>query len=420
MARCVRIAVGVAVLAVSSAHVGPGFAQSLPRFAARIANGLETFDFSSTVALLQFPDGSPAFGFPVCTGVLIGCSTVLTAAHCVCTDTGARCQTDGPALGNPMNLAVAMQNGPTVGVRGIHVPVDYARGQRADVAILKLSEPVNGIRPTPINAATAVTFGTPGTIAGYGVSDETLNDNGIKRRGAVVTAACPTGVPDQAHVCWTYPGTDAAGPPGTESNICPGDSGAPLFIDFGDGPRVAGVTSGGLGACHTADRAFDTDIFVNRAFIQTVAGADLNNAGCGPLPQAGERGAAVMPFSGAVDDPADSNQTGDSGAASGRHSFSVPAGTQVLRVVLNAEEGPLTGRNDFDLFVKFGAAPSATDFDCTPNFVGGNFEGCEFSAPRPGEWHALVVRSQGPGGRYQLSATLFGTDTIHIDDFERR
>ncbi|NIQ98302.1 MAG: trypsin-like serine protease, partial [Desulfuromonadales bacterium] len=66
------------------------------------------------------------------------------------------------------------------------------------------------------------------------------------------------------HLCWRFPGTAAAGAPGTDSSTCPGDSGGPLFMNFGSGLRVAGVTSGGRQVCHDADIPFDTDVFVNK------------------------------------------------------------------------------------------------------------------------------------------------------------
>ncbi|NIQ98304.1 MAG: trypsin-like serine protease, partial [Desulfuromonadales bacterium] len=54
--------------------------QATAKAQARIANGIESFDYPSVVTLIR-----PALkNFSNCSGTLIGCSTVLTAAHCVC------------------------------------------------------------------------------------------------------------------------------------------------------------------------------------------------------------------------------------------------------------------------------------------------------------------------------------------------
>jgi hypothetical protein len=79
------------------------------------------------------------------------------------------------------------------------------------------------------------------------------------------------------------------GLPGEDSNTCNGDSGGPLFVDFGAGEVVAGVTSGGNNAdCLASDDSFDTNVFVNAAFVQSIAGADLLNTTCGSISQVGQ------------------------------------------------------------------------------------------------------------------------------------
>ncbi|NIQ98303.1 MAG: hypothetical protein GWN87_32310, partial [Desulfuromonadales bacterium] len=79
---------------------------------------------------------------------------------------GSTCQPGGAGLASAASVKVAMQNGQTKNVSSIHVPPDYDFGVQADLAILKLSDPVRDIRPTPINDTVSVGFGTPGIIAG--------------------------------------------------------------------------------------------------------------------------------------------------------------------------------------------------------------------------------------------------------------
>lgn len=71
--------------------------------------------------------------------------------------------------------------------------------------------------------------------------------------------------------------------------------------------------------------------------------------------------------------------------ANGRkyYSLTVPAGVSSLTF----ETGGGTG--DVDLYVKFGASPTATSFNCRP-YVGGNYEVCTFSSPAPGTWYVML------------------------------
>jgi hypothetical protein len=86
----------------------------------------------------------------------------------------------------------------------------------------------------------------------------------------------------------------------------------------------------------------------------------------------------------------------------GRRSFSVAAGTDVLRVALNADDD---GVANFDLYVKEGSPPTTADFDCART-GSTQFHSCEFSAPAAGTWHVLVDRVSG-SGVFQVTATSF-------------
>ena len=77
--------------------------------------------------------------------------------------------------------------------------------------------------------------------------------------------------------------------------------------------------------------------------------------------------------------------TGISGAASSQQfwTIDVPAGASNL--VINTTGG--TG--DADLYVRFGAAPTTTTYNCRP-YQGGNVESCSFATPQTGTYHVLV------------------------------
>jgi hypothetical protein len=345
-----------------------------------IVNGLFTSQYPTTGALLD----SANFNFAdlICSGTLIGCRTFLTAGHCV------------ESSLNPANYSVFLQHAGmfTVSSVALHPSYDFPV---ADVAVLTLTTPVNGIAPTPINVIGTPPYGTPATIVGFGRSGGGSNnaDYGLKRAGDVVTAQCTGGISNSTSVCWNF--SDPVGAPGTDSNTCNGDSGGPLLTDLGSGVTVAGVTSGGTSAsCLPTDHSYDANVFYYREWIQSIAGADLNNTSCGTLPQVGSSGATVTGIVGTL----------NSVATEGVHTIDVPPGISALRIAMNA----IDNGSDYDLYVRFGAPATTSLFDCQaagPN----QFGACNFPNPSVGTWHILVNRFSGSGS-YQVTATTFGVD----------
>jgi hypothetical protein len=361
----------------------------------RIANGLPTQQFQSAGYFII----QNALGTGFCSGTLIGCQTFLTAAHCVCTDnngntlTGAACL-KRPDLLDPTGKLVFLQNAGNFSVSSISVDPEFSFGLRGDFAVLKLAQKVTGVAPSPIDTTARPPAGTAGTIVGFGLSGGNAFDVGIKRTGKVVTVNCPADlVPATTHVCWDY--QKPLGTPGNDSDTCEGDSGGPLFVDLGQGPVLAGVTSGGDTNCVPTDHSFDADVFVHRAYLQSAAGADLGSASCGGLPAAGTGGSTVVLGSGTLN------------VSTPRKHFTVnvPAGTDRLRVALNAQADV-----DFDLYLKRGAAASAIQYDCKsedPDLP----DTCEIVSPPSGAWDVLVLRSSGSGD-YQMTATLYPTSSV--------
>ncbi len=251
---------------------------------ARIVNGIATQGEPTTGALLFGPARRA-----LCSGTLIGCQTFLTAAHCVCANGDASmCGTLDPA-----SFRVYLQHGGIVDVAAVAVHPAYEFGVASDIAALALAAPVWGIAPTPINTATTPEVGTTATIAGFGISGGRTDDGGLKRDGAVTTATCAAAAPEPAHVCWSF--AAPVGPPGTDSNTCTADSGGPLFVDVGAGEVVAGVTSGGSAIdCLPPDLSYDTNVFENRDFIQSVGGTDLSSVTCGSISHVGEPDTVVV------------------------------------------------------------------------------------------------------------------------------
>jgi hypothetical protein len=374
---------------------GPG--QEASRTTPRIVNGVATGEFP-TVGLLLCSRA--------CSATLIGCNTILTAAHCVCDTTGSDCQPGGSQLEDAANCVVFFQHAPVFfEVSSIAVHPDYAFGETSDLAVLRLATPVTGIRPSPINMTGEPTAGTVGTIVGFGTTALGANDYGIKRSGKVTTAACSSPVPDDTHLCWNF--TNPVGPPGEDSNVCQLDAGGPLLVDLGGQATVAGITSGAFDCAPNALSSFDADVFFDREWIADAAGSDLGSAACGSMPQAGEGGTTISAFFGTL----------TRANPQALYQFEVPAGTESLRVVLNADptstpaEGdcgaPLSASSvDFDMYIRAGSPPG-DQYDCAPLLVGG-LELCEIRNLTPGTWYVLVNRFCGSAA-YQVTATTFAS-----------
>jgi hypothetical protein len=351
----------------------------------RIVNGTLSFADPTAGALLSGPDPSQAIAY--CSGTLVGCSTFVTAAHCVCDLDGAACQS-GAAAPAPAEWLVFLQHAGFFQVESIEVQPGFAFPAN-DVAVVKLASPVSGVTPTAL-ADQDPTVGSDGVIVGYGLSSGGAEDYGLKQRGQVVTAACEGDLP-AGLLCWDFEGP--IGAPGTDSNTCNGDSGGPLFVDDVDVRELAGITSGGSAFdCLPTDHSYDTSVAAQRPFIEAEAGADLGSAACGSLSQVGDAVTDVVGFT----------QRLDASKPQGSHSFDVGPDLAELRVALNASEE--IGA-DVDLYVRYGAPATITEFDCRA--YGANQWGfCRFPAPAEGTWHVLVRRYTG-ASTYQVTATLF-------------
>ena len=368
-------------------------------FAPHIVNGMTTSAYPSTGALLVYEDATRSTLAGICSGTLIGCRTFLTAAHCVCSedaDDSGTCDRLGKTP--PAFIEVFLQHAGRFEAADVVIAPDFLFGERSDLAVVTLARPVTGVAPSAINTVRRPGAGMPGTIVGFGMTSAgrgASDDTGIKRAGTVSTGPCAPDINAGAHVCWTFTGVG--------SNTCLGDSGGPLFIDFGQGAMVAGVTSGGTsGNCLATDVAFDTDVFVNRDWIMAAAGGDLGGGSC-DLPAAGGMLTATAATSGTLTVTRPQAML----------PIQVPAGTALLRVALNGQmisaSGPFLDDNDFDLFVRFEQTPGPAAFDCA-DAGPVSFGFCEIAAPQPGTWYALAQRTRGVGV-VQVTATTFAGAT---------
>jgi Trypsin len=326
-----------------------------------------------------------------CSATLIGCRTVLTAAHCVCGDNlgGVTCSRRADLV-DPAGKSVFFQHAGSFPLARLAVDPAYNRYTGAsDLAILHLAAPVTNIAPSPLNRTASPALGLPGEIVGFGSTETDSTDDGLKRHGFVKLAPCNPPAP--GYVCWNF--KRPVGPPGINADTCFGDSGGPLFLSLGGRTVIAGVTSSGTNPeCAPVDNSFDADVFDNLAWIEREGGADLASTSCGAGPQIGAPGTAIL---------------GHDGFLSNRHrqaasSIEVPAGTAELRVSLMSADW---FDNSNALYIRYGAAATPTAFDCKSDEASGQ-QFCRVLHPAPGSWSLLATHLAGPGGGIQVTATL--------------
>jgi hypothetical protein len=84
------------------------------------------------------------------------------------------------------------------------------------------------------------------------------------------------------------------------------------------------------------------------------------------------------------------------------YTLAVPANSSNLKFAMSA------GTGNADLYVRYGAAPSDSVYDCRP-FRAGNLESCTFASPQAGTWYVRVkARSSFSGVKLTASYSSGG------------
>lgn len=382
------------------------------RPAEKIVNGLLDFGHPA-VGVLLGPQGMR------CSAVVVGCRTALTAASCFCADPftgeplpGAECLAS-PELLSAAGHSLFLQHHPPVPIAEVIVHPDSELGLGRDLAVLRLGSAVTGLAPLPLWDDARPAAGSAATLVGFGRAGGETEDWGLKRAGTLQLADCQA-VPPEGNLCWRF--ASPLPPAGAGVNSCDRDAGGALLVELGDGPRLAGVISGGLAAdCLPPDEGWATEVAAESDWIAAAAAGDpLGAAACGDLRSAGQAGTFVQGAAGDLDGT----------APEARASFEVAEGSVLLRAALNGDEtGRLAEAPDADLYLRFGAPAERDAYDCR-SAGAGIFESCEVPLPEAGTWHALVAREAGAGA-FQLTTTSFaaqpttcepGTRTLCLDN----
>lgn len=187
----------------------------------------------------------------ISSGTLVSSTKFLTAAHSVDSNR------DG-VLDNALS-AYSLRFGANVGSPdysinaissiSIHPQWSATSGNRTfDLAVVTLTNPLTQI--TPIGLSDLNPAGLTGTMVGYGYHGTGDNYVGVLdgiRRAAhnIVDVTTPTVRTDFDSPAQNTNVYGSAVPVALEGTTAPGDSGGPLLVDFGSGPRIIGVLSGG-------------------------------------------------------------------------------------------------------------------------------------------------------------------------------
>ncbi|XOV80862.1 MAG: S8 family serine peptidase [Aestuariibacter sp.] len=162
-----------------------------------------------------------------------------------------------------------------------------------------------------------------------------------------------------------------AGATDLQFNMSGGSGDGDLYVSFGNEPTTSSYDCRSWASGNTENCTFSTaqegTYYVKLVAYSTFSGASLTGSYT-EASTGGEGGTA-----GATDLSASRNQWL-------HYTLDIPAGMSTLTVTTAG------GSGDADLYVRFGAQPTSSSFDCR-SWANGNVESCTMNAPAEGTWH---------------------------------
>jgi MYXO-CTERM domain-containing protein len=229
-------------------------------------------------------------GTNACTATLIGSRTLLTAAHCVASETAPH------TLLSPINFYPDGFNGQRIAAVGVTLHPDFAGANKADLAVVHLAEAVDA---TPARLGSqAPRVGEGVDLVGFGKTGENSADFGTRRE-----ADSTVGLIDSETM--RYFGASSA-----LGNLCNGDSGGPTFATRNGKVYLVGVHSSKGGSCGQEGNDMRVDSFLS--WIVDAAGNDTM-----PAPEPGATAQQLGAGQGGPGTPTADQQTGEAGCSVG-------------------------------------------------------------------------------------------------------
>lgn len=216
-----------------------------PRYRTNFADSTRVYG-GAPVAPGTFPDTVAITGNnQICTGVVIGEQSILTAAHCFCSGV-ANTVYFGDSVANAINT-VGVANG--LSMTACSQGMDLHQG---DVAILRLKASLT-IPPRAFASPSLINAAKSGRVVGFGYgTNPVIDPAGIKRMTdvPVVSVGCSGAVPtpqgsvqDSTYYQCTSGRELVAGAPSLNEDTCKGDSGGPLYVTGPDGSLYLAATT---------------------------------------------------------------------------------------------------------------------------------------------------------------------------------
>jgi hypothetical protein len=192
-----------------------------------------------------------------CGGAIISENWIITAAHCTKDDYNHTISASDIDVIVGANNPRSSTEGKKYYVSQVIVHEDFNnRTLDNDIALLKLSEPVNYTNATPIKLVSsidaesgAIDPGVMSWVTGYGL----INVSPATYPATLQKVQLPIVSNTQASVAWDdIPATDLmAGYLNGNKDACMGDSGGPLVVPVSGRQKLAGLVSWGSSKCNT-------------------------------------------------------------------------------------------------------------------------------------------------------------------------